>query len=412
MPIKIAVIADIHYAEKDSGEKRKGSLGNILLLRAIHRLNRAIKPDVTVLLGDLLDDGDSPDAGRLRQNLNDTINILDSPSIILPGNHDGNVENFYVDFTKPPESLDIKGHRLISFVDPEEPGFNARRREKDLKRMECSCKDFDGPVIMLQHTPLFPPGSCNCPFNYTNIENLLGKIEKGGIKHSISAHFHEGSELIRHKKGNFSIAPALCEEPFRFLEIKIDGGKISTTLHSLQVTPAPGLIDFHVHSPFAYCNENMSFPESVRLAGHFGLAGLSLTEHSAHLYFSKEEYRSRQFLKTGLKSSVAANNRMENFLVNARAFSPPAKVALEVDSDYSGRPVVLPEDAERADILLGAVHALPELTNAHPRPTVAADQYLAIIENFLKSGIKILAHPFRVFRRKKYPSLNGFMIRP
>ena len=46
---------------------------------------------------------------------------------------------------------------------------------------------------------------------------------------------------------------------------------------------------------------------------------------------------------------------------------------------------------------------MPELTKPAPRLDRAADEYLAIQEQFVKSGIQILAHPFRVFRRALAP---------
>jgi len=42
---------------------------------------------------------------------------------------------------------------------------------------------------------------------------------------------------------------------------------------------------------------------------------------------------------------------------------------------------------------------LRELNEHAPRITVAANQFLASLDEFLKSGIHILAHPFRVFYR-------------
>ena len=54
--VKIGVITDIHYGDKISISARQGQIGDILLLRTVHRLNRMIKPDITLILGDILDD--------------------------------------------------------------------------------------------------------------------------------------------------------------------------------------------------------------------------------------------------------------------------------------------------------------------------------------------------------------------
>ena len=66
--IRIAVIADVHFDDappRDSSSCRT-TIADVLLLRAVHRLNRMIRPDVTLLLGDLIDKGDiSPGKAHL-----------------------------------------------------------------------------------------------------------------------------------------------------------------------------------------------------------------------------------------------------------------------------------------------------------------------------------------------------------
>ena len=59
--ITIAVLTDVHYGAGSIIAQRRSEIADILLLRAVHRLNRLIHPDVTVVLGDLVDDGASPD---------------------------------------------------------------------------------------------------------------------------------------------------------------------------------------------------------------------------------------------------------------------------------------------------------------------------------------------------------------
>ena len=45
--VKIAVITDIHFGDEISIADRLGQIGDILLLRTVHRLNRMIQPDIT-----------------------------------------------------------------------------------------------------------------------------------------------------------------------------------------------------------------------------------------------------------------------------------------------------------------------------------------------------------------------------
>ncbi len=61
-PIKIAFIADPHYGTQSSIPNRRTDIADILLQRAIARLNRLVRPDVTWILGDVLDQGAAGDA--------------------------------------------------------------------------------------------------------------------------------------------------------------------------------------------------------------------------------------------------------------------------------------------------------------------------------------------------------------
>ena len=90
MSIKIAVISDLHYSAEPNPliPKRRGELSAILLLRAVHRFNRFIKPDIVLVAGDLINDPAAPDAGKLSEELRDILSLLQMPSLIIPGNHD------------------------------------------------------------------------------------------------------------------------------------------------------------------------------------------------------------------------------------------------------------------------------------------------------------------------------------
>ncbi len=403
MALKIATISDIHYGGEDVASKRKGHIGDILLVRAVHRINRMIRPDVTVLLGDLLDDGSGPDSGVKRRRLMECIGKLESPVIVIPGNHDGNTNDFYRDFPRPPAWIDIRGHRLIPFLDAEEPEFNARRSAADLQRMLDARAGFNGPIIQLQHTALFPPGLHQCPYNYNNIEEITTQMRKANIGYSISGHYHTGIDWLRSETGTFSVAPALCEEPFAFMEIVIDNEQMIATRHPLQMPPHLKLFDAHVHTPMAYCSENMDVVRTVELAAAFGLAGLAFSEHSGQLYFTPETYWSGHCLTTGLAGTDAADNRMDDYLALIAPVAPPARVALEVDCDFDGQLLVHAHDRNRVEFMLGAIHVLPSLRADRIDPEKAADEFLAELQTMVRAGIAVLAHPFRVFRRAGQP---------
>jgi len=237
MPCNIVAIADIHAAEEDPVDcpTRRGAMAEILLFGAVRRINCCLKPDVTVLLGDLLDHGEEAGAPAMRQRLRAMLDLLDSPVIVIPGNHDGNVEAFYREMPRPAESIEAGGARFLAFLDPEEPNYQARRTTVDLRRMKQANTGFNGPIVTLQHVPLLPLGQGSSPYRFTNDKAILRAMRAGGITLAISGHYHYGEPLIRQGTEAFIVTPAFCEEPFVFLQIILDGEAITVNRHELRL---------------------------------------------------------------------------------------------------------------------------------------------------------------------------------
>jgi histidinol phosphatase-like PHP family hydrolase/predicted phosphodiesterase len=404
MPFTIAVIADIHAGVTNpvSCPHRRSDLAEVLLLRAVHRINRFIQPNVTVILGDLIDDGGSVQAPAVRRRLRESIDLLQAPVIVIPGNHDGDVDSFYREIPRPAAMVDVDGVRFLPFIDPEEPGYHARRTAEDLARMRAARAGFDGPIVSLQHVPLLPTGQGLSPYRYTNVDAVLHAMQTAGIMLAISGHFHEGDALVQHHAGAYVVAPALCESPFAFLQITVNGEEVTVTRHTLRLPGLSEVIDCHTHTPFAYCQENMDFGMSVRLAEAFGLAGLAFTEHSGQLYFDAPTYWRGGYSSHDI-AAHARNTRMPAYLAAARDVCPPAHLGLEIDCDAAGKPVVRLEDYEQVSMHIGAIHTLAALQHPQPDLDRAADEFLARVQTFIASGLHVLAHPFRVFQRAKQP---------
>ena len=146
MTTRIAVLTDFHTAAEPVGARR-GDWAQVLLLRAVHRLNRWIKPDVTIVLGDLINDTqvDIPRYTALRQ----TLDLLESPVIALPGNHDLPPDSFYDYMPGGDLTQDIAGCRFVSFLDEERPHWNAARSDADLARLRGVRQDWNGPIVAL-----------------------------------------------------------------------------------------------------------------------------------------------------------------------------------------------------------------------------------------------------------------------
>lgn len=70
------------------------------------------------------------------------------------------------------------------------------------------------------------------------------------------------------------------------------------------------------------------------------------------------------------------------------------RIGLEVECDRNGELSLLDEDREGWDLLIGAVHTLPETFAGH-----VERGFMAVTEKLLQQKIAVLAHPFRFFRR-------------
>lgn len=396
MSLRIAAIADIHFAEGSIYQPgpRRSAIANILFLRAIHRINRFIKPDVTIILGDLVDDGSREGLEAVKEN----IDLIESPCIVLPGNHD--LDEFFAVFPPPQESLDINGVRLLTFLDEERPGYDAHRSERDIARMDQARQDHDGPLVSVQHVPLLPAAASESPYGYTNNAEVWTAFERNGFMLSLSGHWHPGDDLVAREAGPAIVAPALCESPFVFLEINIDTDKIETTRHELSIPKGLELYDYHIHTPLAYCSQNMEVPVTRVLAKEFGLAGMALTEHSGQLYFERRYYWDATYVDDGINNPLGADDRMDQYLELANEHCPPALLGLEIDCDKAGNPVVRRNAWDAAQVRLGSIHWVGEMKK--PKEEIdlyaAADEMLGRLAVFARSGIQILAHPLRIFR--------------
>jgi len=412
MKIKIVVISDVHFSTTPniSVPSRRKEFGDILLNRAVNRINRFIKPDITLLLGDLVDDAQKRDLEVIK-SLSDKIRC---PTLVVPGNHDGDLSQFFDVFQELPDYLDVAGYRFVPFCDEEAPGYNATRSEEDLRRMRCVREGHDGPIITIQHVPLFPPGTHRCPYNLTNAETALRIMQEENIQWVIAGHYHDGFQLF--EEGLASItAPAFCSKPFRFWEINIDGKSTEVIEHRLSMPEELRLTDFHIHSHFAYCNENMDFSKALELADLFDVPNVVFSEHSVYLYFDRNGYQT--YLRDGFEETrELISSNIDKYLDEAKSADCPSDVnlfmGLEVDSDLNGSPIILDEDRGKFDILIGAMHRLPP--ESVKDVDMAAEAFRTILARFIGYGFQILAHPFRVFRRSRLEtpeSLFPFVVR-
>ncbi|OQA03602.1 MAG: hypothetical protein BWY69_00364 [Planctomycetes bacterium ADurb.Bin401] len=400
MKARIAIISDIHAPGSAENPELRGELAESLLLRAINRFNRWINPDIVIICGDLVDGGDTQTAKDWLPRIRAILDKLTCPYIAVRGNHDPSADYFYGVFEKKGQ-VDIAGFRFLVFDDPEQPNFCASRSPEEIGRFASARKDFEGPVISVQHVPLFPPGVSESPYNYTNADQIISEMKKHKIFMSVSGHYHKGLGHIHFEGINYIASPAICVLPFKYMVIDIDGEKVSAQTDNLQMPPELGLIDRHVHTQLAYCSENMDVASILKLYKDFGLADIIFTEHSGQLYFDKDSFWSGECYIKGLEGADENVNRMPRYFDLMKQFNVPKKsIGLEVDFDYSGRPMIRPVDKAQAGFFIGSIHKLQEMWKQPIDWKAVEEEYLFRTNGILKSGVAVLAHPFRMFHRK------------
>ena len=157
----------------------------------------------------------------------------------------------------------------------------------------------------------------------------------------------------------------------------------------------PGLTDFHLHTRFAYCCENITIAEALRLERLNHVRFVNFAEHSGHLYASREHYN-RDFL---WRSRDPAEERTAEYLDFARREASEGcffGLELDVDSEYAVSDL---RGGALAGYRLGAVHFIdPTLS-----PAALREDYLRRLDALIAAGIDIFAHAFRVFRRAGLP---------
>lgn len=380
---KLAVITDLRFGRVALSDPRD-EIADILLLRAVHRLNRVVKPDATVLLGNLLNDGTAPDAVERMGHLQKIVEKLESPAIVIPGNFDGDVETFYRCFTRPSEICELGGARLLPFLGKPGQDFSASSARHDQDRFRAARDGFSGPIVALQ-------------LSDRSIFEVAAAMSEANVCLALSGHSGES----RHSSNDttrFIAAPAMCDAPFPFLIVTIDSNGVSVEESHLAMPRDLRLFDWHVHSQFAYCSENMEFDRAKRVGRAVGLAGLSFAEHSGHLYFDGQEYWYGGCWRDGMESRRPEADRTDAYFQEAMKHKDPSvRIGLEVDCDYRGNLILTPRDRERAEVLIGSIHALPTPPD-EPGFEKRSDEFLFLVESMLKQGIRIVAHPFRVFR--------------
>ena len=407
--LNLVIIADIHYVDQADHicpiPTRNAPLGRELIQRVWRRIQRTGLPDVLVLMGDLVDNGKAPgaeqDLAALKAELEDT----GVPVLVVPGNHDGDPDRLLRLFGDRPGLHQINGYLLMTFVDRYDPDDRAARSPEGLKDIgEVASAHPGAPLLVFQHNPIYPSVESDYPYNLTNTPEVMTSYTENAVVVSVSGHLHRGSPLCYTDHVGYVTCPALCDAPFRFLRIQLHGHEVAVREEALKMPEEPPLVDVHVHTQYAYCATTVTAAGAIERAQKFGLSGITLTEHAGQLYVSSEDYWSGRFLNEPellCRCRTEGRDRMRSYRTEMQGLrSPFVRLGLEVECDRNGELTLLDEDREGWDLLIGAVHELPE-TFAGDATTSIEHGFMAVTEKLLQQKIAVLAHPFRFFRRHK-----------
>ena len=233
MATRIGLISDLHYRNVVPGTaknpRRESRKAGELLRRSLEEMGR-FRVDALVCAGDCVDDETQP--GVLEDVAALGGMLLDSGLrvVVVPGNHDPAPETFYAalpDSLRPPRLQRVGECDVLTFGEDvsTEGTEQALRSEMAMREMEAVLGE-PGPVtLVVQHYVVFPdhvgPGYNH---TYQNAAELRGVMERSRRTIiSVSGHYHRGFPLAEHNGVHYLTARALCEAPYPYYVLEIDG---------------------------------------------------------------------------------------------------------------------------------------------------------------------------------------------
>jgi histidinol phosphatase-like PHP family hydrolase/predicted MPP superfamily phosphohydrolase len=407
--LDLLLLADLHYFGPETAAsplpERKGKFGLELAVRAVRDALRHDRPDVIVLLGDMVDLGSAPGAMDDLRALRDALAEFEIPVIAVPGNHDEFPDQVAAVFDSPPGLHLFGGYSVVTFADRYGEGDVCARPAWQMEALAAAARAAR-PIIVIQHPPLLPRIDAKYPYTITNAEGLAAEYARAGVVLSLSGHYHPGQGTFESEGVTYVTAPALCQRPFRYVRVRVEDGRVAD-VQTVPLAPPEhaDLFDAHVHTEFAYCAEDVTIETALERRDLFGLRAMGLCEHSDHLYFPEEGYWRRTDLQdlAAARSSVAAGcTRYDRYRERVLPFrSERVFLGLEVEAAADGRGlVVLDEHRAGYDYLIGAVHSFQGQDSGLSSVEVNR-RFMQRTEQLMRSGVDILAHPFRFFRRTK-----------
>lgn len=406
--LDILAISDLHFIERARPEGqyplRGSDLGLIWVRKAWLRLQHlGIHPDLILVLGDVVENGEAEGATEDLAAVAATFRSFGVPCLAVHGNHDGPASAFERMFETPPGLHTVNGVGLLVFNDKVGAGDVTARTAEDLRLVDDTVRQFpDLPLIALQHNPLHPAIVSDYPYMLANGDEVLAGYARAGVVAALSGHYHAGQTPTVRDGVTYFTLPALCESPFSFAHIRLEGREVRVEEHTLRLDTEP-ITDVHCHTEYAYCGTTVSAARCLAVSRELGVAQVCLTEHAFHLYFDKEEAWSFRWqteperVERAWRERSGRMDEYRRFVQSLRG--PGVKLGLEVDLLADGQLLLAPEDRDGWDLFVGAIHSIPGFVKGVTTQAEAERLFMNEVERMLLHRVAVLAHPFRFFRR-------------
>ncbi|MFB6181255.1 MAG: metallophosphoesterase [Candidatus Nanohalobium sp.] len=207
--MKVGIVTDIHYGDKNSYEGMKYNKPSEGLDRLKKVLENLVDDlDFLLFLGDQIDAVNEERDRRRLKEVKEYVNQLDVNSKFLVGNHEiknlNKEEVLQILNEEKYGTLRRDGTQFI-FLDTLHEGYNVRLGEEQVKWLEEKIDEFEGETILFSHAPLYNFDSSNNRWlegrqekarirDYETFSNVLEKLD--GKVVSISGHVHQNSVKI------------------------------------------------------------------------------------------------------------------------------------------------------------------------------------------------------------------------
>ncbi|MCM8807409.1 MAG: metallophosphoesterase [Candidatus Omnitrophica bacterium] len=403
--MRILLIGDLHYRSDGISliPERKTKYG----LEFLKRIKRKVKEniDIVIMCGDILDDGENPENEKEYYEIKKVIDDFNvKKTLWVFGNHDKNPEKFYNIFGSNSKYYIDEEYVFYVFCDKYLEGDVCLREEKEIEDfIKIISQNKGKKVIVIQHNVILPKIESDYPYNISNAKEIHNLYKKNNVFFSISAHYHKGIKLKKIDGIYYFTLSAVCEEPFKYYIVEL---KDPPSIKTESLKNSVELVDYHCHTEFGYCAEDVSMEKIIERCDLLGVKKVYFTEHAGQLYLSREDYWKYKFF-SGIdilkRERERKKDRIKEYVEKFKNLNTEkAGLGVEVEIDKDGKLTLLDEDRKYFEIIIGAVHYLPD--EYFVSKSLLEKKFIWAVEKLVENKIDILAHPFRFFIRNNLES--------